>query len=55
MTNHQRAWDMFAGHPDSTEEDMTEARVALTYTIDIALTTEFDVESFSGTPTGSSP
>jgi SDR family mycofactocin-dependent oxidoreductase len=25
MTNHQRAWDMFAGHPGGTEEDMTEA------------------------------
>ena len=27
MTNHQRAWDMFAGHPDGTEEDMTEGRL----------------------------
>jgi SDR family mycofactocin-dependent oxidoreductase len=25
MTNHQGAWDMFAGHPGGTEEDMTEA------------------------------
>jgi SDR family mycofactocin-dependent oxidoreductase len=25
MTNHQRAWDMFAGHPGGTEDDMTEA------------------------------
>jgi SDR family mycofactocin-dependent oxidoreductase len=25
MTSHQRAWDMFAGHPGGTEEDMTEA------------------------------
>src|SRR5215471_13827431 len=24
MTNHQAAWDMFAGHPGGTEEDMTE-------------------------------
>lgn len=25
MTNHQGAWDMFAGRPGGTEEDMTEA------------------------------
>jgi SDR family mycofactocin-dependent oxidoreductase len=25
MTNHQAAWDMFAGHPGGTEDDMTEA------------------------------
>ncbi len=25
MTNHQDAWDMFAGHPGGTEDDMTEA------------------------------
>ena len=25
MTDHQGAWDMFAGHPGGTEEDMTEA------------------------------
>jgi NAD(P)-dependent dehydrogenase (short-subunit alcohol dehydrogenase family) len=25
MTSHQRAWDMFAGHPGGTEDDMTEA------------------------------
>jgi enoyl-[acyl-carrier-protein] reductase (NADH) len=25
MTSHQGALDMFAGHPDGTEEEMTEA------------------------------
>ena len=25
MTNHQAAWDMFAGHPGGSEDDMTEA------------------------------
>jgi SDR family mycofactocin-dependent oxidoreductase len=25
MTSHQNAWDMFAGHPGGTEDDMTEA------------------------------